>query len=80
LKELWNAELVLIHVGHRGQKEEKSLRDLLDKTKLNNDERVTIVWESGKPGDRILAACKKENVDLLIAGALKKENLVQYYL
>ena len=41
---------------------------------------MKVVWEEGKPSKRILATCKKENIDLLIAGALKKENLVQYYL
>ena len=56
------------------------MNQLLLKVGLNDREDVKIVWEEGKPSKRILATCKKENVDLLIAGALKKENLVQYYL
>jgi nucleotide-binding universal stress UspA family protein len=77
LKKLWNTELVLIHVGHQGEKEEKFLNELLKKTGLSD---VNVLWASGKPADQILRACKKENVDLLIAGALRKENLVQFYL
>lgn len=79
MKKLWGAELILIHVGEHGEKEITRLNQLLLQTGLN-DEDVKIFWENGKPSQRILATCKKENVDLLIAGALKKENLVRYYL
>lgn len=79
MKKMWAAELILIHVGKHGEKEMARLNQLLTKTDLNQDD-VRIFWEEGKPSQRILATCKKENVDLLIAGALKKENLVQYYL
>lgn len=79
LKKLWNAELVLIHVGDHNDREEKLLDELLTKAGLNSQD-VRVLWESGKPSDQILKACKKEKVDLLIAGALRKENLVQYYL
>jgi nucleotide-binding universal stress UspA family protein len=79
MKKMWAAELILIHVGKHGEKEMARLNQLLTKTDLDQDD-VRIFWEEGKPSQRILATCKKENVDLLIAGALKKENLVQYYL
>lgn len=80
IKNLWGAELILIHVGTHGDKETARLNEVLAKTGLNEGPDIKIVWEEGKPSHRILATCKKENVDLLIAGALKKENLVQYYL
>jgi nucleotide-binding universal stress UspA family protein len=79
MKKMWRAELVLIHVGKHGEKEIARLNQLLTNTGLLEGD-VKIFWEEGKPSQRILATCKKENVDLLIAGALKKENLVQYYL
>lgn len=79
MKKLWGAELILIHVGEHGEREITRLNQLLIQTGLNGDD-VKVFWEKGKPSQRILATCKKENVDLLIAGALKKENLVRYYL
>lgn len=78
LKKLWNSELVLIHVGHQGEKEQKLLTDLMSKNGLSVDVRV--IWASGKPAEQILRVCKNENIDLLIAGALRRENLVQFYL
>lgn len=80
IKNMWNAELILIHVGKHGDSETTRLNELLKSTGLNEGHDVKIFWEEGKPSQRILATCKKEKVDLLIAGALKKENLVQYYL
>lgn len=37
-------------------------------------------WREGKPSNEILKACTEEGIDLLIAGALKKEGLVQHYI
>lgn len=75
----FNARLVLIHVGDHGEKEEQLLKDLLASHKLTED-NLTIRWEKGDPATAILKVCEAESVDLLVAGALKKENLFQYYL
>ena len=80
LKILWNTELLVIHVGVHTEKEEKLLQEHLSAVGLTEEHAVTVVWETGKPSDRIIATCNKHDVDLLIAGALKKEKLIQYYL
>jgi nucleotide-binding universal stress UspA family protein len=80
IKSIWGAELILIHVGAHGEKETTRLNQLLIQAGLADRADVRIFWEEGKPSQRILATCKNENVDLLIAGALKKENLVRFYL
>lgn len=80
IKNLLNAELILIHVGSSGEKETTRLNQLLTKTGLSDRDDVRIFWEQGKPSQRITSTCKREKVDLLIAGALKKENLVSYYI
>ncbi|HLT74192.1 MAG TPA: universal stress protein [Ohtaekwangia sp.] len=80
LKFLWNAELCLIHVGSAGAAEEQQLNNYLTQVGLSGLPDVHIFWEKGNTTERILARCRKENVDLLIAGALKKEKLLQYYL
>lgn len=80
LKKLWDAELVLIHVGDHGPEEQHKLDVLLKAVGLEGAAGIKVFWEKGKPSERILSTCKKERIDLLVAGALKKENLVQYYL
>lgn len=76
---LYQANLVLIHVGDQGPTEDQLMNDLLKKAGLENSS-AKICWEDGKPADSILKVCQREKIDLLIAGALKKENLVGYYI
>ncbi len=79
LSRQFHARLVLIHIGDHGPREEQLLQSLLDSRGLSKGS-VTIRWDKGKPVRAILNACDQEKVDLLIAGALKKENLLHYYL
>lgn len=79
LKESFQSELVLIHVGIKNDEKEAQFNVLLQKFKLKKGE-VKIIWKQGKPAKTIIKACKKEGIDLLIAGALKHENLINYYI
>ncbi len=76
---LFQAELVLMHIGPHGEREEHSLREILKNVDLSN-QTYKIIWEEGEPADKILKVCDHQQIDLLIAGALKKENLVSYYV
>lgn len=78
-QELFDSELILIHVGSHTEKDDQFMSDQLALAGLDNG-RVRVVWETGDPAKMILAACKKEKVDLLVAGALKKEEFFNYYL
>jgi nucleotide-binding universal stress UspA family protein len=75
----FQSRLVLIHVGEHGPNEEALIQKMLDHHDLSK-QSVTLRWEKGVAAKAIIRACDAENVDLLIAGALKKENLLHYYL
>ncbi|MBL7870202.1 MAG: universal stress protein [Cyclobacteriaceae bacterium] len=75
----FHAQLILIHVGIRGGEEERRIYEMIGQTELVTSE-VLIVWKKGEPVKEILKACKEEKIDLLLVGALKKENLVNHYL
>ena len=79
LIDIFESELVLIHVGLRQPELEAKLSELLAAKDLNTTSIKTI-WKEGKPAKMILQACEEENVDLLMLGALKKEGLFTYYL
>jgi nucleotide-binding universal stress UspA family protein len=74
-----HGELLLIHVGDRTSDNEQKISAMMDKCGLHKDQ-TSIVWGTGDPAKVILESCKKFQVDLLVTGALKKENLVQYYV
>ena len=79
MKNIFHAELVLVHVGNSGPKEKQLLKYWLERVGLS-EESVRIIWEKGDIADKILKVCRREEIDLLIAGALQRENLVQYYI
>ena len=79
LRKLWNAQLIIIHVGDKTPEGEQKIDNLLLRQGIQKSD-VTIKWKSGKASTSILTCCKEEGIDLLVAGALKQENVFQYYL
>lgn len=79
LSVFFKARLILVHVGEKTPQKEEIL-DLIMGEFENSKDHVDVVWEEGKPVAVILDACKKFNVDLLILGALQREQLFKYYL
>ena len=79
LQDIFGAELILVHVGERNAEKEKLLQEHLASAGLNLN-KVTLFWEEGDAVKRILSVCRKQEVDLLVAGALKKENIFRYYI
>lgn len=78
LSEIFDAELILIHVGDKDEAQEVRLQETLQKLGIQNGAQV--FWESGKPANKIIQVCEEQGVDLLVAGALKKEGILQYYI
>ena len=73
------ATLILLHIGEKTKSKEKELDEILTNTGI--DARTTrIIWMEGEPVETILRLCKLNIVDLLILGALKKENILKFYL
>ena len=79
ISNMFGAELIGVHVGDKSKKKEEELQALLDETQQLN-RPIKTIWQKGKPVQVILDTCHKEQVDLLILGALQKENLYKYYV
>ena len=79
LANLFNAELIGVHAGNATTEKKKLLKNILKEAdKLNNS--FTSIWKEGKPDLVITEVCKKENIKLLILGALQIENIYKYYV
>jgi nucleotide-binding universal stress UspA family protein len=76
---MFDAELVGVHVGTKSDKKKSDLKALLSEAEPLKKPGTTI-WKEGKPVDVILDTCTQENIDLLILGAIQKENLLKYYV
>jgi len=78
LAQLFSAELVLVHVGNHGGEEEQKIARLAQAVNLKSTYKI--VWRQGDPVKEILKACQEEQIDLLVAGALRKEKMVKHYV
>ncbi|MEO9570207.1 MAG: universal stress protein [Polaribacter sp.] len=79
LANIFDAELVGVHVGPKSAKKKSDLKALLSEAdSLKNPFKS--IWKEGNPVNIILETCTQENIDLLILGAIQKENLFKYYV
>ena len=76
---MFKSKLILIHVGENSEEKTVKFNKILNPF-IKEDLDFEIVFKSGNPVDVILSICQEKKVDLLILGALKKENLVNYYM
>ncbi|MDO6742467.1 MULTISPECIES: universal stress protein [Polaribacter] len=79
LANMFNAELVGVHVGEKSEEKEKNIQAILQEADFLKT-KFTAIWQQGEPVDVILKTCKNEQIDLLILGALQKENIYKYYV
>lgn len=76
---MFDADLIAVHVGNKTKDKEQQLQQLLNEAPTFEREFTTI-WKEGKPVEVILESCRNQKADLLILGALQKENIYKYYV
>lgn len=79
LSEVFQAKCVFIHVGKKSAEKEKHLTNILSHYGFN-EKNSAVEWQDGDAVETILSVCKRHIVDLLIIGAVEKENILKYYL
>ena len=78
IRDRFGAELHLIYVGRRNQETSRKFSDVLAELELPADSPIH--YEEGDPAEAILAALARENIDVLVAGALEKEIVLHSFL
>tara|TARA_R110002049_G_scaffold85102_1_gene216561 strand:+ start:1844 stop:2692 length:849 start_codon:yes stop_codon:yes gene_type:complete len=79
LSQMLKAQLVLIHVGDKSTDKEAQFFTIL-KPFIKANLEVEIVFQPGNPVDVILKTSEEKQIDLLILGALQRENFLKYYV
>jgi nucleotide-binding universal stress UspA family protein len=79
LSDILNAVLILIHIGEKTSEKEQHLDELMNQVGMD-DSHYRVIWMEGDPVETILKLCKLNMVDLLVLGALEKENVLKFYL
>jgi nucleotide-binding universal stress UspA family protein len=78
IRDRFAAELHLIYVGRRNPETPGKFSDVLAELELPADSPIH--YEEGDPAEAILAALARENIDVLVAGALEKEVVLHPFL
>ncbi|MFZ1289816.1 MAG: universal stress protein [Melioribacteraceae bacterium] len=78
LQNLFNSQLVLIHIGEKNKEAEERLFTAIENSGIAKNS-YEVIWDKGDPASAILRNSKKSKVDLLISGALEKESLFKFY-
>jgi nucleotide-binding universal stress UspA family protein len=74
-----DSQLILVHVGEKNAEKKGIINNLI--AEFSQDKQQTrLIWETGDPVEVINKACKNNQVDLLILGALRQEGFVKYYV
>ena len=76
---LFKASLVLIHVGEASQEKSATFSSCLAPF-LKDGLIAKVVFNPGEPVGSILESVKQNGIDLLILGALQRENFLKYYI
>ena len=79
LSVFFGAKLFLIHVGEASEEKTNMLSIILksfEKDKLDYE----VVFKTGDPVDVILSTSEEKKIDLLILGAVKREQILKYYV
>ncbi|MES2140425.1 MAG: universal stress protein [Bacteroidota bacterium] len=79
LSEVFNASLILIHIGEKTSEKEQHFDELMNQVGMD-DSHYRVIWMEGDTVETILKLCKLNMVDLLVLGALEKENVLKFYL
>ncbi len=79
MSDVCNSALVLMHIGDKNQEKEKELDRMITEVGIDEN-KCRVIFMDGEPVDTILKLCKLNIVDLLILGALQKENIFKFYL
>lgn len=75
----FDSKLFLIHVGESSEDKIIDLKTILAPFK-NDALEYEVIFKPGDPVDVILEATEKQKIDLLILGAVQRENFLKYYV
>lgn len=79
LSNMFNSQLICVHVGNHSTKKKETLKEIF-KNAPKPKNPIKTLFQKGSPIDVILNVCTDEKIDLLVLGALQKENIYKFYI
>ena len=73
------ANIFFVHVGKKTQAKEKTFDEILSDSPVQ-PKLTKVLWVEGEPVPTILKLCDKNKIDLLLLGAVQRENVLKFYV
>ena len=74
-----NGSLYFLNVRKKTHIKNTKLNDILNLSPIK-PKNINVLWKEGDAVKTIITQCKKNNIDLLLLGALQRENVLKFYL
>ena len=74
-----DGELLFFHVGQKTPEKVSRFKELVNSCPTQ-PKKVSVHWKKGNPVKTLLLASEEFNVDLILLGALKRENVLKFYM
>ncbi|MGB1971364.1 MAG: universal stress protein [Flavobacteriaceae bacterium] len=75
----FGGKLFFLHVGEKTSVKEKTFQEILNGSPVQPKE-VVVLWKKGSAVETIVSQCQENTIDLLLLGALQRENMLTFYL
>ena len=79
MADYFEGELVFVHVGRKTVEKESLFKEIVASSPAQS-KKISIYWKEGSPVTTLLQTSEELHVDLILLGALKRENVVKFYL
>ncbi len=78
--DFFDSKLILVHVGEKTQDKENQIKKLIAGFSDDDDEKVKLIWKQGDPVEVIINTAKDNNADLIMLGAIPREDFLKFYI
>lgn len=79
LAHFFEGEIVFVHVGSKTREKESHFKEIIASSPFHS-EKHSVHWKEGDPVKTLLETSEDFRVDLILLGALKRENVVKFYM
>nr|WP_235016454.1 universal stress protein [Aquimarina sp. AU474] len=77
--DFFDCKLIIVHVGDKTDEKENTIKKLISGFS-DDDEKVKVIWKEGDPVEVIINEAKENNADLIMLGAIPREDFLKFYI
>ncbi len=78
--DFFDCKLIIVHVGENTKEKEDTIKELISGFSEDDDEKVKVIWKQGDPVEVIINTAKENNADLVMLGAIPREDFLKFYI